>query len=90
MDIHIVEFTIPDSSPARQSPPLGSNSIALSGHGWTGVAEVLLEQDNGRPVFRYAAKLSAPGTFMSCWVSYVNNGQRDFAGSMVSSATHSA
>ncbi len=90
IDVHIIEATAPSSRPADKVPPIGSGGTALSGHGWTGLAKVLQEQDNGRPVFRYAATLSAPGTVMSCWISYFDEQRLDFARSTVSSVSHGA
>jgi len=88
IDVHIIEAEPPNSWPARRSPPIGSDGTALSGQGWIGLAKVLQEQDNGRPVFRYAATLSAPGTVMSCWVSYLDQHKDDFARSTVLSVLH--
>ncbi len=90
IDVHIIEATAPSSSPAPKVLPIGSEATALSGHGWTGVAKVLQEQDNGRSVFRYVATLSAPGTVMSCWISYFDEQEFEFARSTVSSVSHGA
>ncbi len=87
IDVHIIEATAP-TRPAHKVPPIGSDGTALRGRGWTGSAKVLQEQDNGRPVFRYAATLSAPGTVMSCWISYVDERKVDFARSTISSVSH--
>ena len=90
IDVHIIEATAPSSTPAVKMPPIGCGGTALIGHGWTGLAKVLQEQDNGLPVFRYAATLSAPRTVISCWISYFDEQRLDFARSTVSSVSHSA
>ena len=90
VDVHIIEAAPPGSGSARKASRIGRDEIAIRGQGWDGGARVLVEQDNGRPVFRYAATLRAPGSVMSCWVSYFDERQAGFARTMVASAVHVA
>lgn len=90
VDVHIIEAIPPGSGSTRQAPQVNGDETVIRGDGWDGGAKLLIEKDNGRPVFRYAATLRAPGTVMSCWVSYFDARQAIFARSMVASAVHDA
>jgi hypothetical protein len=90
VDVHIIEAAPPASVTPEQAQRIENDGAVIHGQGWDGGARVLSEQDNGRPVFRYAATLHAPCTVMSCWVSYFDARQAVFARSMVASAVHVA
>lgn len=62
----------------------------IRGRGWVGSADVIIEQDNGRNVFRMTGRMCADNTIMSCWVSYVHGSQEPLARAVVESVSHSA
>lgn len=62
----------------------------VSGSGWIGSADVFVEPDAGRDVYRTAGRLRARNTIMSCWVSYLQPHQRQFALDIVQSVAHRA
>ena len=62
----------------------------ILGEGWVGSADVFVEEDAGRDVYRMAGRLCAKNTIMSCWVSYVHAHQRQFARDIIDSVVHRA
>ena len=90
IDVNIIEFSPPNVIPTdavQRSVAAGGEQ--LSGNGWAGAAESLVELDGDREVYRLAGTLAAPGTLMSCWVSYFRQEQHTFAHRLVSSIAHS-
>jgi hypothetical protein len=59
-----------------------------AGPGWVGSADILIEQDAGRDVYRLAGRMCAVNTIMSCWVSYVREDQTAFAQGIIETVAH--
>ena len=90
VDVHIIEFSPKDVVPTDAvDRALASGGHRLTGDGWVGATELLVENDGQREVFRLAGTLAAPGTLMSCWVSYFRPDQQAFALSIIQSVAHS-
>jgi hypothetical protein len=91
VDVHIIEVGgTATGSPASAREMLGAQrSVSISGLGWVGASELLVEADaNGGKVYRLAAYLGAENTLMSCWVSYQNEASRPLANDLVNGVSH--
>ena len=90
VDVHIIEFSpstlVPIDSVNRS---LASGGARIAGKGWVGAMESLVESDAGKDVFRLAGTLAAPGSLMSCWVSFFRKDQHNFAQTLLQSAARS-
>jgi hypothetical protein len=91
VDVHIIE-TAGDAN-GKPIPPqtmlsASNRGTPVSGPGWTGRVEVLVEEDRGREVYRVAGRLAAENTLMSCWVSYLRPEQQSFAESLLAGVAH--
>jgi hypothetical protein len=93
VDIHIIEV----SGDNQGEPVSGEQFLAktetvrgerLSGNGWIGATETLIEKDGSRDVYRLAGRLGAKNTLMSCWVSYVREEQQNFAQQLINAVNH--
>jgi hypothetical protein len=93
VDIHIIEV----SGDSQGEPVSAEQFLAktetvrrerLSGNGWLGTTETLIEKDGSHDVYRLAGRLGATNTLMSCWVSYVRQEQQNFAQQLISAVNH--
>jgi hypothetical protein len=66
----------------------GTCGERISGNGWLGATETLIENDGNRDVYRLAGRLGANNTLMSCWVSYVRKEQQNFAQRLINAVNH--
>jgi hypothetical protein len=93
VDIHIIE-----TSGDSQGEPVSAEQFLaqtetvrgerISGIGWIGTTETLIENDGSRDVYRLAGRLGAKNTLMSCWVSYVRKEQQNLAQQLINSVNH--
>lgn len=91
LDIHIIETAGDrDGKPVSSEKILGQtdSGTRISGRGWSGTVHFLIEQDDGRDVYRLAGRLGAENVLMSCWVSYVRQDQRGFAQKLIDAVSH--
>jgi hypothetical protein len=90
IDITIIEVG-GDSTGQPVSPEkmLGPDIPAtISGSGWIGASEIIIEEDQGRPVFRLTAWLAATNTMMSAWVSYFTEDKRELSERLIALVEH--
>ena len=91
IDVQIIEVSgNAAGSPASAQDMLGAQrSASISGSGWVGASEILVESDsNDGKVHRLAAYLAAQNTLLSCWVSYRNEASLPLADRLVKGVSH--
>jgi hypothetical protein len=91
VDIHIIETSGNErGEPASAEQMLGQidRGQRISGNGWIGMTETLVEKDGGRDVYRLAGRLGAKNTLMSCWVSYLRKEHQHFAQQLIGAVDH--
>jgi hypothetical protein len=91
VDIHIIETSgNKRGEPASAEQMLGQidRGQRISGNGWIGMTETLIEKDGGLDVYRLAGRLGAKNTLMSCWVSYLRKEQQNFAQQLINAVNH--
>ena len=91
IDVHIIEIGgDSDSNPVSGERILGDREqqTKISGKGWVGYSEILVEKDGLNDVFRLAGTLGAKNTLMSCWVSYFSEQQLSFARALIDGVAH--
>jgi len=91
VDIHIIETSGNErGEPVSAEQLLGhvERGQRISGNGWVGATETLIENDGSRDVYRLAGRLGAKNTLMSCWVSYLRKEQWNFAQQLINAVSH--
>ncbi len=91
IDVHIIEIGgDPEGNPVSGERILGEREaqMKISGSGWAGYLDILVEKDGLNDVFRLAGTLGAKNTIMSCWVSYLSEQQISFARSLIEGVAH--
>lgn len=92
LDIHIIEVG-PNTNGLSGSPEhlLPSDMPQnAQGDGWIGSTWTLTESDGTRDIIRLACTLAGYNSIMSCWISYLNENQTEFAVSLIQGVMHSA
>ncbi|MCW2601816.1 MAG: hypothetical protein JWM02_3645 [Frankiales bacterium] len=91
VNIHIIEVAGDSAGKPLSAEKMLSASDRgkqISGSGWIGRAEIVVERVDDRDVYRLGGRLAAENTLMSCWVSYVQKEQHAFAEELIGGVAH--
>jgi hypothetical protein len=90
IDITIIEVGGDSNGQSvRPENMLGSDRLAtISGSGWIGTTEIVIEGDQERPTFRSTAWLAATNTMISASVSCFTEDKREFSERLIALVSH--